>query len=163
MEPVDLLKLVDETIALVAHNTRASGVLVRREQERGARTAWGDRVQIQQVLVNLTLNAVQAMRPIADRERHLTIKLRASEDGMVHIELRDTGIGIAEPSEVFAPFFTTRGEGMGMGLSISRAIVEAHGGSIHARNNPDFGATFAFSLRSAAPSELEERPARATA
>jgi two-component system sensor kinase FixL len=163
MEPVDLPKLVDETIALVAHNTRASGVLVGREQERGPRTAWADRVQIQQVLVNLILNAVQAMRPIADRERHLTIKLRASGNGMVHIEVRDTGIGIAEPSEVFAPFFTTKRDGMGMGLSISRAIVEAHGGSIHARNNPDFGATFAFSLRSAAASELEERPVRATA
>jgi two-component system sensor kinase FixL len=162
IEPVDLPKLVDETVALVAHDARASGVFVLREQERGARMAWADRVQIQQVLVNLLLNGIQAMQRVDDRERHLIIKLGRGEDGMVQIDVRDTGTGIAGPSEVFAPFFTTRRDGMGMGLSISRSIVEAHGGSIHARNNPDFGATFSFSLRSVAASQLEEGLVRAT-
>jgi signal transduction histidine kinase len=74
---------------------------------------------------------------------------------MVHIEVHDTGTGISDLSGVFAPFFTTKSDGMGMGLSISRSIVEAHGGSIHARNNPDFGATFCFSLPGLAATKLE--------
>jgi C4-dicarboxylate-specific signal transduction histidine kinase len=118
--------------------------------------AWADRVQVQQVLVNLLLNGIQAMRHIDDRERQLIIKLRSGENGMLHIDVRDSGTGIADPSGVFAPFFTTRRDGMGMGLSISRSIVEAHGGSIQARNNPDFGATFCFSLPSVAATELED-------
>jgi C4-dicarboxylate-specific signal transduction histidine kinase len=125
--------------------------------------AWADRVQVQQVLVNLLLNGIQAMRCVDDRLRQLTITLESGENGMVEIEVRDTGRGLAKPSEVFAPFFTTKRDGMGMGLSISRSIVEAHGGSIHARNNPDFGATFSFSLRSAAVSELKVGLERATA
>jgi C4-dicarboxylate-specific signal transduction histidine kinase len=157
MEPVDLPKLVDETIALVAHDARVSGVIILREQERGAPMAWADRIQIQQVLVNLFLNGIQAMRHIDNRERQLTIKLGSDEDGTLHIEVCDTGTGLADPSGVFAPFFTTKRDGMGMGLSISRRIVESHGGSIRARNNPDFGATFDLSLRSAAAKELEER------
>jgi C4-dicarboxylate-specific signal transduction histidine kinase len=157
MEPVDLSKLVDETIALVAHDARASGVIILREQERGAPMAWADRVQVQQVLVNLLLNGIQAMRCIDDRERQLTIKLGSGEDGMLHVEVCDTGTGLADPSGVFLPFFTTKHDGMGMGLSISRRIVESHGGSIRARNNPDFGATFSFSLPSAAAMELKER------
>jgi signal transduction histidine kinase len=153
MEPVDLPKLIDETIALVAHNARASGALIFRAQERGVRMAWADRVQVQQVLVNLLLNGIQAMQSVDDRVRQLTVKLESGENGMVQIEVRDTGTGIAELSEVFAPFFTTRRDGMGMGLSISRSIVEAHGGVIHACNNQDFGATFSFSLRSAEAAE----------
>jgi signal transduction histidine kinase len=163
IEPVDLPKLIDETIALVAHNARASGVLILREQEREPRIAWADRVQIQQVLVNLLLNGIQAMQRVDDRERHLIIKLRTGNKGMVQIEVRDSGTGIDELSDVFAPFFTTRRDGMGMGLSISRSIVEAHGGFIHARNNHDFGATFTFSLRSAAAHETEDRLTRAIA
>jgi len=163
MEPVDLPKLIGETIALVAHNARASGVLILYVQDRGVPMAWADRVQVQQVLVNLLLNGIQAMQRIEDRVRRLTIKLESGENGMVQIEVRDTGTGIAKPSEVFAPFFTTRRDGMGMGLSISRSIVEAHGGAIHARNNNDFGATFCFSLRSAETTELEESLVRRSA
>jgi signal transduction histidine kinase len=156
MEPVDLPKLIDETIALVAHTARTSGVLILREQERGVRIAWADRVQVQQVLVNLLLNGIQAMRRIDGRERRLTIDLRSGENGMVHIGVRDTGTGISDLSGVFAPFFTTKSDGMGMGLSISRSIVEAHGGSIRARNNPDFGATVCFSLPGIAAMDLED-------
>jgi C4-dicarboxylate-specific signal transduction histidine kinase len=156
MEQVDLPKLVAETVALVLHHATVAGVIILREQERGLPMAWADRVQVQQVLVNLLLNGIQAMRHIDDRERQLIIKLRSGENGMLHIDVRDSGTGIADPSGVFAPFFTTRRDGMGMGLSISRSIVEAHGGSIQARNNPDFGATFCFSLPSVAATELED-------
>ena len=153
-ELVDLRKLVDETVALVAHDAQASGVVILREEDREVRRAWADRVQVQQVLVNLILNAIQAMRHVDGRERRLTIGLETGENGILYVDVSDTGIGLADPSAVFAPFFTTKGSGMGMGLSISRSIVEAHGGSIHARNNPDFGATFSFSL----PSEAAHDP-----
>ena len=153
-ELVDLRKLVDETVALVAHDAQASGVIFLREEDLRMRRAFADRVQIQQVLVNLILNAIQAMRHVHDRDRRLTIALETGENGMLHVEVSDTGIGLADPSAVFAPFFTTKGDGMGMGLSISLSIVEAHGGSIKARNNPDFGATFSFSLPSEAANDL---------
>ena len=158
MGPVDLSKLIDETIALVAHDARVCGVIILREQAHGASIAWADRVQVQQVLVNLLLNGIQAVRPIDNRERQLTVRLGSGEDGMLNVEVRDTGIGLADPSGVFAPFFTTKRDGMGMGLSISRRIVESHGGIIRASNNPDFGATFGFSLPSAAAMELEAGP-----
>jgi len=154
IEIVDLSKLIDETAALVAHDARASGVRILREEDGPIPLVRADRVQIQQVLVNLILNAVQAMRNVDEYRRRLTITLRSDANGMVHIGVRDSGTGVTEPSQVFVPFFTTRRDGMGMGLSISRSIVEAHGGSIHARNNPDFGATFSFSLPSGAKNNL---------
>ena len=156
-EPIDLPKLVDEAVALVAHDARAADVIILREEERGIPMVRADRVQVQQVLVNLLLNGIQAMR-VEDRVRQLTIKLASREAGMLYVEVRDTGIGLADPSAVFAPFFTTKGDGMGMGLSISRSIVEAHGGSIQARNNPEFGATFSFSLPTEAANDLEGHP-----
>jgi signal transduction histidine kinase len=143
-------------VALVAHDAQATGVVILREEDRRIRRVRADRVQVQQVLVNLVLNAIQAMRDVEDRERQLTIRLGAGENGMSFVEVGDTGIGLADPSEVFAPFFTTKSDGMGMGLSISRSIVEAHGGSIQAQNNSDFGATFSFSLPSEATNDLEE-------
>jgi C4-dicarboxylate-specific signal transduction histidine kinase len=156
VEPVDLPKLVEETVALVAHDARAAGVIILRDEERPIPMVWADRVQVQQVLVNLMLNGIQAMRPVRDRERQLTIKLERSESDMLSVQVRDTGIGLADTLEVFTPFFTTRSEGMGMGLSISRSIIEAHGGAIHASNNRDFGATFSFSLPTEPASDLAE-------
>jgi len=156
LELVDLPTLIDETVALVAHDARAFGVVILLEEDSRVPRAWADRVQVQQVLVNLILNAVQAMQHVDDRRRQLTITLAMAEPDMIRIELRDTGVGLTDPSAVFAPFFTTKGDGMGMGLSISRSIVEAHGGAIHARNNPDFGATFSFSLPGEAANDLDE-------
>jgi len=156
LERVDLPTLIDETVALVAHDARAFGVVILLEEDSRVPRAWADRVQVQQVLVNLILNAVQAMQHVDDRRRQLTITLAMAEPDMIRIELRDTGVGLTDPSAVFAPFFTTKGDGMGMGLSISRSIVEAHGGAIHARNNPDFGATFSFSLPGEAANDLDE-------
>jgi two-component system sensor kinase FixL len=163
MERVDLPKLIDETVALVAYHARAAGVVILREQAREIPAAWANRVEVQQVLVNLLLNGMQAMRHIVGRERQLTIKLAKDENDVLYVEVRDTGTGLADPSGVFEPFFTTKHDGMGMGLLISRCIVESYGGSIHARNNPDFGATFCFSLRSAAANELEEGLAQSSA
>jgi len=106
-----------------------------------------DRVQLQQVIINLVMNAVEAMGSIDDRPRQLVIRSRGAADEVI-VTVRDAGVGI-EPSAVdqlFSPFFTTKPGGMGMGLSISRSIIEAHGGRFWATPNADHGASFHFTL-----------------
>ena len=108
----------------------------------------GDRVQLQQVLLNLVLNAIDAMSGVHDRPRELTIVSRADGSNAVVVEVRDSGIGL-DPDRVervFEAFYTTKAEGLGIGLSISRSIVEAHGGRLWAAANEPYGAVFRFSL-----------------
>jgi C4-dicarboxylate-specific signal transduction histidine kinase len=94
----------------------------------------------------LLLNAVQAMQSVDDRERRITVSLDA-EDERVRVEVRDRGSGIQDFEKIFAPFFTTKQDGMGMGLSICRSILEAQGGSLSAKNNKDdYGAAISFTL-----------------
>jgi two-component system sensor kinase FixL len=113
-----------------------------------------DKVQIQQVLLNLMRNAVEAMEA-ADR-RELIITTRPVEDDMVLVQVIDSGSGIAEEvvSQLFQPFVTTKRHGMGVGLSISRTIVEAHGGQIWVEPNPDGGTIFNFTLRGVSKEEV---------
>ena len=154
-EAVDLSALVDETVLLVLDEARAGGVAIQCAGRANVPNVWVDRVQIQQVFANLLLNGIQATRPIKGRERLLTVKLSNDKDGMVCVDVCDNGTGIEDTSQLFTPFLTTKADGMGMGLSISRSIVEAHGGSIEGRNNPEFGATFSFFLpiRAMAPED----------
>jgi two-component system sensor kinase FixL len=105
-----------------------------------------DRVQIQQVLINLMRNAMEAMR---DSERkELTVRTRPTEGGRMQVEVEDTGPGISEEiaPQLFQPFVTSKAHGMGIGLSISRRIIESHGGELTVSRNAFGGATFAFSL-----------------
>jgi signal transduction histidine kinase len=125
-----------------------------------------DRVQIQQVLLNLILNAVEAMRTVAIGERHLHVSSAASDDGTVRVSVQDTGSGLGpgEADRVFDAFYTTKPDGMGIGLTISRSIVESQGGKIWATQNERRGATFHFTLMSSASGsghehELAERSA----
>jgi two-component system sensor kinase FixL len=108
-----------------------------------------DRVQIQQVAINLMRNAVDAMRD--SRRRELHVDVAPAPGGFIAVTISDTGSGIADETlpRLFEPFMTTKKEGMGVGLSICKTIVESHGGAIWARNNPNAGATFAFTLPNA--------------
>ncbi|MGB6399555.1 MAG: ATP-binding protein, partial [Bradyrhizobium sp.] len=107
----------------------------------------GDRVQLQQVLLNLILNAIEAMRDIGEDERELLVSSRTEPDG-VSVEVRDSGPGFvpAALERVFEAFYTTKPGGLGLGLSICRSIIEAHGGRLSASGNEGPGATFQFTL-----------------
>ena len=110
-----------------------------------------DRVQLQQVLLNLILNAIDAMSAVSNRSRELTI-VSAQEARGVMVEVRDSGVGFEQDGveRVFDAFYTTKAEGLGIGLSISRSIIEAHGGRLWAAPNQPHGAVFGFSLPAAA-------------
>jgi signal transduction histidine kinase len=113
-----------------------------------AESVIGDRVQLQQVLLNLILNAIEAMSAIHDRQRELTIVSRQESADTVLVEVRDNGIGLKseDAEQLFEAFYSTKVEGIGIGLAISRSIVEAHGGRLIAASNEPHGAIFRFSL-----------------
>ena len=108
---------------------------------------FADKVQIEQVLVNVLRNAIESMQAIPEPNRQLTISTR-SEDGFLCVSIRDNGHGISPETltRLFNPFFTTKAEGMGLGLSISRSIIEAHGGRMEVESIPGQGTTFSFLL-----------------
>ena len=120
----------------------------------------GDRVQIQQVLLNLVLNSMDAMNEVPPERRTLVIQVRRVQEPMIEVGVRDSGPGVPAQlhSKVFEPFFTTKPHGMGIGLMICRTIIETHGGSLRAENNSDAGACFSFSLPG--PSSTEPEPHR---
>ena len=107
-----------------------------------------NKVQIQQVLINLLTNAAESMTGDESAERVIVLQTAASGEGVVKVAVRDFGPGVEEQAlqRIFEPFFTTKRSGLGMGLSLSRSIIESHGGHIWAENNPDKGITFYFDL-----------------
>ena len=106
----------------------------------------GDRVQLQQLVLNLLLNGLEAMEPVLDRPRRLTIHSSRQNDEVARVEIRDRGVGLKDPAKAFEAFFTTKVNGLGMGLAICRSIVEAHGGQLWAVSDGADGATFCFTL-----------------
>jgi len=147
-EPVRLLELVEEAMALVQREARMGLVDIRLDGAQEFPLVVIDRVQVQQVLVNLLLNGIQAMKDVAERPKELCIRLSHLPEGMIQVAVQDCGTGFppGEEAKLFEPFFTTKSEGMGMGLSICRSIIENQGGRISASNNEDHGATIAFTL-----------------
>jgi two-component system sensor kinase FixL len=139
-------KLIDEASAIALVGAKERGIILRYELDPAADLVLADRVQIQQVLLNLMRNAIEAMEE-SDR-RELTVASLRSDQDTVIITVSDTGAGIAEDvsAQLFQPFFTTKRHGMGVGLSISRTIIEAHGGEIRAEPNPDGGTIFRLTL-----------------
>jgi PAS domain S-box-containing protein len=146
--PLDINGVIHDVVRLVRREALAHGASLRLQLGPALPSVLGDRVQLQQVIINLVINAMQAMKSVTDRPRELLIRSQQNEDGHVLVAVVDSGIGI-EPKNVdrlFKAFFTTKPSGMGMGLSICRSIIEAHGGLVSAANNPGPGATFQFTL-----------------
>jgi two-component system sensor kinase FixL len=143
-----LSKLIEEASALALIGEKERQVDVRLDLDPRADAVFADRVQVQQVLLNLIRNGIDAMQDNGARRRVLTIGADQTEDGWARISVADTGPGIAESvrERLFQPFMTTKPQGMGVGLSISRSIIEAHGGRIWAEANPGGGALFRFTL-----------------
>ncbi|MBX6425913.1 MAG: PAS domain S-box protein [Variibacter sp.] len=149
-----LSKLVEEASALALVGARELGVRVRFDLNPGADLILADKVQIQQVLLNLVRNAVESVAEGTRRE--LVVRAEPAPDDMVIISVADTGPGIAPEvaDQLFQPFVTTKKHGMGVGLSICRTIVEAHGGQIWVEPTPGGGATFKFTLRAVSHEEI---------
>lgn len=149
-----LSKLIEEANALALVGAKEHGVRVRLQIDRAQDLIFADKVQIQQVLLNLLRNAIEA---VADHDRReLMISTRLSADDMVEVSVADTGAGISADisAQLFQPFITTKAQGMGVGLSISRTIIEAHGGRIWTEPNPGGGAIFKFTLRAATKEDI---------
>jgi PAS domain S-box-containing protein len=146
--PLDLNDVVREVIALVQRELTSRGVVLRTELAPAPPVILGDRVQLQQVMINLVMNGIEAMDPVTDRPRELVIRSRRCETHHALVSVTDRGSGISaeHANRLFNAFFTTKSSGLGMGLSICRSIVEAHGGRLSASGNKGPGATFQFVL-----------------
>lgn len=144
----DLNLLASEIPALLPDETRGAGASITLELAPHLPLVQGDRIQLQQVFLNLLMNAVEAMAEPPTRSRQLILRTRRLDADTVQAEVEDSGPGIppADLERIFEPFHTSKREGTGMGLWISRAIVAAHGGQLRARNNATAGATFILTL-----------------
>jgi signal transduction histidine kinase len=146
--PLDVNEVVREVIALVQRELMNHQVSLQIELAPKLPIILGDRVQLQQVIINLVMNGVEAMQPVTDRPRELVIRSRQDETQQALVSVTDCGVGISAENadRLFNAFFTTKSSGMGMGLSICRTIMEAHGGRLWATANIPHGATFQFTL-----------------
>ena len=148
---VDINGVIDEVLALTETELRMHSVVTFTDLAPKLAPVSGDRVQLQQVILNLVLNAIDAMASFSGRPRVLRIGSQLQTGGEVLISVRDSGPGLdPETAEkIFSPFFTTKEKGTGLGLPISRRIVENHGGTIEVRSQPGAGATFTVLLPAA--------------
>jgi PAS domain S-box-containing protein len=153
-EPLELTvnDVIRDVIALTRDTTWQNRVILDTRLTHDVPPVLADRVQLQQVLINLITNAADAMSDISDRPRTLTISSMCNDELQVEVAVADAGVGINPKyrDRIFEPFFTTKADGMGMGLAICRGIVEAYGGRLWATSNPDFGTTVRFALPAAA-------------
>jgi PAS domain S-box-containing protein len=155
LTPLPLQETIEEVLLLVRAEARRQQITLGTVFGDDVPPVLGDRVQIQQVLLNLVRNSMEAMSAVVDRPRELHVQTQRQAVGGVLVSVQDSGIGLRaeEVEKMFEPFFSTKPGGMGMGLRISRAIVEAHGGQLWAIPNDEHGATFLFTL----PTSAEER------
>jgi PAS domain S-box-containing protein len=152
---VDINAVIEDTISLVHHETERNKIFLRTELHPGVPSVNGDRVQLQQVILNLAMNGIEAISSLDIEPKRLMIRSTLSNARELLVSVEDTGLGIEvdHAERLFAPFFTTKPQGIGMGLPICRSIIEAHGGRLWAAKNEPRGAAFHFALPVAAPSE----------
>ncbi|MFZ0958289.1 MAG: PAS domain S-box protein [Candidatus Sulfotelmatobacter sp.] len=144
---LEINEVIQEVLTLADREIYENRVQLERQLTNARPLVLADRVQIQQVLLNLIMNAIEAMAEVTNRPRSLCLQSRIDESGDVLVAVRDSGPGLSvEAHRLFTPFFTTKGNGMGMGLSISRSLVESHGGRLWAAPNSPHGAAFYFTL-----------------
>jgi len=145
---LDLNDLIRGVSRLLSSDAVIRNVVVALDLAPDPVTVNGDRVQLEQVVLNLLVNAMDAMAEAPGADRTIVVRTQTDGDAAVHVAVQDAGMGLRDGTQerVFEPFFTTKPTGMGMGLSVSKSIIEAHGGAIWATNNPTRGATFHFSL-----------------
>jgi signal transduction histidine kinase len=146
-------EIILEIIALLRSEAKRYSISVRTELDPELPKIMADTVQVQQVLMNLIMNGIDATKDV-DRERELTIRSQGADNRMLMISVSDTGVGLPpqQADRIFDAFFTTKSHGIGMGLRISRSIVESHGGRLWAAENSPHGASFQFTL--SAPAEV---------
>ena len=158
-KPIDLHAVIAESLALVAHDMKTRQIEAIVKLSSSPCIITGDQVLLQQVLVNLVINAMDAMAETPPARRRITISTEVGAAD-VEVSVRDTGTGVSPQMKdsLFTPFVTTKTHGLGIGLTITRTIVDAHGGTIEARNNPEGGATFVVILRRSATPEVLSGP-----
>jgi C4-dicarboxylate-specific signal transduction histidine kinase len=146
-ELVDVNEIIREMVVLLRGETTRYSIAVRTDLMADLPHVMGDRLQLQQVLMNLIVNSIDAMREV-NGTRQLIIRSQQAEDGQLLVSVSDTGVGLPpqQAEQIFNPFFTTKPQGTGMGLRISRSIMEAHGGRLWAATNSSRGATFHLTL-----------------
>jgi C4-dicarboxylate-specific signal transduction histidine kinase len=148
-DPVDINQAIEEVVTLAKTEIKRNKITLRMELARNLAPIMGDRVQLQQVTLNLVLNAIESMSTVDDRERNLVIATQPGEHNEIRVVVRDSGIGFdaLDSERMFNAFHTTKAGGLGLGLTISRSIVDWHGGRLWAVSNDGSGATFQFTLR----------------
>jgi signal transduction histidine kinase len=145
-EPVDVNRLAREMIVLLRSEAARYSISIRSDLAEDVPWVMADRVQLQQVFMNLMLNSIEAMKNVST-PHELTISSQRGKDGQLLILVSDTGMGLPEqPEQIFSPFFTTKPHGTGMGLPICRSIIESHGGRLWGTSSSGRGATFQFTL-----------------
>ena len=146
--PLELNEMIQQVIDLVRGDSLLQGLSIGTDLSPGLATVYGDDIQLQQVILNLILNGAAAMRNAPLAQRKIIVRTAMADNRTVKASVTDFGVGIDENNieRLFEPFYTTKPEGLGMGLSISRTIIKAHGGTMEASNNREGGATFAFTL-----------------
>jgi PAS domain S-box-containing protein len=147
LETIEVNEVISEMVIMLQNEANRHSVMIRTDLAEGLPKVMADRVQLQQVLLNLMLNGIEAIR---DTSGELSIKSKVGDDSQLLISVTDTGVGLptGNAEQIFDPFFTTKSQGTGLGLAITRSIVESHGGRIWATGNSDRGATFSFTLPS---------------
>jgi C4-dicarboxylate-specific signal transduction histidine kinase len=142
---LDLNDIIGGVLRLVGSEFARQRISLATTLEPGLPPVMGDRVQLQQLVLNLILNGMEAMEAVADRRKGLWVASRRSGDSIL-VEIRDAGVGLSDPDRIFDAFFTTKANGLGMGLTICRSIVDAHQGKLWASSVGDGGSAFGFSL-----------------